>query len=65
MSKPTNIHDAFFKNVLSDREAAGIFLREHLPREVVDLLAPGLPELMPRVAPLALLGIPSAALRLR
>jgi len=64
MSKPTNTHDSFFKNVLSDREAAGIFLREHLPREVVDLLAPGLPELMPRVAPLALLGIPSAALRL-
>src|SRR3954465_5631430 len=47
MSKPTNIHDSFFKNVLSDREAAGIFLREHLPREVADLLAPKLPELMP------------------
>jgi len=47
MSKPTNIHDAFFKSVLSDREAAGIFLREHLPREVVDLLAPELPELLP------------------
>ena len=47
MSKPTNIHDAFFKNVLSDRKAAGIFLREHLPQAVVDLLAPDLPELMP------------------
>ena len=47
MSNSTNIHDAFFKSVLSDREAAGIFLREHLPREVVDLLTPGLPELLP------------------
>jgi hypothetical protein len=39
MSKPTNIHDSFFKNVLSDREAADIFLREHLPQDVVDVLA--------------------------
>jgi len=47
MSKHTNIHDSFFKDVLSDRQAAGIFLREHLPREVADLLAPDLPELLP------------------
>jgi predicted transposase/invertase (TIGR01784 family) len=47
MSKPTNIHDAFFKNVMSDRRAADIFLREHLPREVVNLLAPELPDLLP------------------
>ena len=47
MSKHTNIHDSFFKDVLSDRQAAGIFLREHLPREVADLLTPDLPELLP------------------
>jgi len=47
MSNSANIHDSFFKNVLSDRQAADIFLRKHLPHEVVDLLAPGLPELLP------------------
>ena len=47
MSKPANIHDSFFKKALSDRQAADIFLREHLPRDVVDLLAPELPELLP------------------
>jgi predicted transposase/invertase (TIGR01784 family) len=47
MSKPINIHDSFFKDVLSDRQYAGIFLREHLPREVVDLFAPEPPELLP------------------
>ena len=47
MSKPANIHDAFFKGALSDRQAADVFLREHLPQAVVDLLAPELPELLP------------------
>jgi predicted transposase YdaD len=47
MSRPANIHDSFFKNVLSDRRAAEIFLREHLPPDVVDLLGPELPELLP------------------
>jgi predicted transposase YdaD len=39
-----NIHDAFFKNVLSDSALAGTFLREHLPPEVVGLLSPEPPE---------------------
>lgn len=34
----TNIHDAFFKKVLSQSEMADTFLREHLPREFTDLL---------------------------
>lgn len=42
--QPTNIHDAFFKSVLSKSEMADAFLREHLPREVAELLAPQLPE---------------------
>ena len=40
----TSVHDAFFKHVLSDPQLAGTFLREHLPRDVVDLLGPELPE---------------------
>jgi len=47
MSRPDNIHDSFFKKALSDPQAADIFLREHLPPDVVDLLAPELPELVP------------------
>jgi len=47
MSNPTNIHDSFFKKVLSDRRDADIFLREHLPPDVVELLSPELPELLP------------------
>jgi predicted transposase/invertase (TIGR01784 family) len=47
MSRSANIHDSFFKKALTDRQAADIFLREHLPREVVDLLASELPELLP------------------
>lgn len=39
-----NIHDALFKQVLSEPELAGAFLREHLPPEVVSLLGPELPE---------------------
>jgi predicted transposase/invertase (TIGR01784 family) len=41
-----NVHDAFFKQVLSNPQLADTFLREHLPRDVVDLLGPELPELM-------------------
>ena len=47
MSKPANIHDSFFKQVLSDRRAADMFLRKHLPQKVAELLAPELPELLP------------------
>ena len=40
----SNVHDAFFKQVLSDPELAGTFLREHLPPEVASLLGPEAPE---------------------
>ncbi len=45
MPKPAaNIHDAFFKKVLGDAESAGLFLREHLPPDVAELLGPDPPE---------------------
>ena len=45
MSKQlANVHDAFFKQVLSDPRLAGTFLREHLPSDVADLLGPEFPE---------------------
>ena len=48
MSKQiTNIHDAFFKRVLSDPSLASTFLREHLPPELADLLGPQTPEPLP------------------
>jgi hypothetical protein len=37
------IHDSFFKRALSEPKLAGIFLREHLPTELVDLLGPEAP----------------------
>jgi hypothetical protein len=40
----TNVHDAFFKQALSDTKLADTFLREHLPADVVDLLGPEPPE---------------------
>ena len=47
MSKQTgNIHDALFKQVLSDPALACTFLREHLPAEVLSLLGPEAPELI-------------------
>jgi predicted transposase/invertase (TIGR01784 family) len=47
MSKqPANIHDAFFKKVMSDPEVAGQFLREHLPSDVAALLSAEPPELL-------------------
>jgi predicted transposase YdaD len=46
-NQPTNIHDAFFKQVLSDPSLAAPFLREHLPPEVADLLGPEPPEPIP------------------
>jgi len=46
-TQPTNIHDAFFKQVLSDPTLAALFLREHLPAEVADLLGPEPPEPVP------------------
>jgi len=42
-----NIHDPFFKQVLSDPMLAGTFLREHLPPEVAGLLGPEPPEPVP------------------
>ena len=43
----TNLHDAFFKSFMSEPDLAGRFLREHLPSEIAELLAPELPELLP------------------
>jgi predicted transposase/invertase (TIGR01784 family) len=43
----TNVHDAFFKQVLADPELAGQFLREQLPPELADLLGPESPEPLP------------------
>lgn len=46
MSKqPANIHDAFFKKVMSDPQSAGQFLHEHLPPDVAALLSEDPPEL--------------------
>lgn len=42
-----NIHDAFFKQALSDPELAGRFIREHLPPPVVEQLGPEPPEPVP------------------
>jgi hypothetical protein len=42
-----NVHDAFFKQVLSDPKLADTFLREHLPADVVALLGPEPPEPLP------------------
>ena len=39
-----NVHDAYFKQILADAKVAGQFLRDHLPPEVVKLLAPQPPE---------------------
>ena len=48
MSKQiANIHDAFFKRTLSDPERAGLFLREHLPADVAELLGPEAPVPVP------------------
>jgi len=48
MPRPsTNLHDAFFKSFMSEPDLAGRFLREHLPSEIAELLAPELPELLP------------------
>ena len=42
-----NPHDAFFKQFMSKPELARTFLREHLPPQVAELLAPELPEQVP------------------
>ena len=42
-----NVHDAFFKQVLSESEIADTFLREHLPADVVSLLGPEQPVQVP------------------
>jgi len=46
-SQVANIHDAFFKQVLSDQQTAGTFLREHLPSEVTGLFTCDPPERVP------------------
>lgn len=43
----SNVHDAFFKQALSDPELAGTFLRESLPTELAQLLGPDPPEPLP------------------
>ncbi|MBF0615054.1 MAG: Rpn family recombination-promoting nuclease/putative transposase, partial [Magnetococcales bacterium] len=40
-------HDRLFKALVSHPETAGALLREYLPKEIVELLAPDDPELMP------------------
>ena len=42
-----NPHDAFFRQFMSKPELASTFLREHLPPQVAQLLAPELPEQVP------------------
>ena len=46
-SQLINVHDAFFKQVLSDPQLADTFLREHLPADVAVLLGPEPPEPVP------------------
>jgi hypothetical protein len=46
-SQFANIHDAFFRQSLSDPTLAGKFLREHLPPGVAGQLGPELPEPVP------------------
>lgn len=46
-NSPANIHDLFFKRVMSDPESAGQFLREHLPPGIAALLSEDPPELQP------------------
>ena len=43
--QPANIHEAFFKSIMSEPECAGQFLREHLPPEIAALLSDDPPEL--------------------
>ena len=42
---PANIHDLFFKRIMSDPESAGQFLREHLPPDIAALMSDDPPEL--------------------
>jgi predicted transposase/invertase (TIGR01784 family) len=46
-SQLLNVHDVFFKQVLSDPKLASTFLREHLPANVAALLGPEPPEPVP------------------
>ncbi len=40
-------HDVLFKRLMGDARTVDVFLREQLPREISDMLAPAPPELMP------------------
>jgi predicted transposase/invertase (TIGR01784 family) len=42
-----NVHDAFFKHVFSDPKLASMFLREHLPPELAELLGSEPPQTIP------------------
>ena len=46
-SQIISVHDAIFKQVLSDPKLADTFLREHLPTDVAVLLGPAPPEPVP------------------
>ena len=46
-SQIISVHDAFFKQVLSDPKLTDTFLREHLPPDVAVLLGPEPPEPVP------------------
>ena len=46
-ARPVQRHDSFFQRLLDRPETAGVLLRERLPAEVVALLVPEPPELMP------------------
>ena len=49
MSSPSagTIHDAFFKQLMSEPATAGLFLRERLPPGIAALLSAEPPELLP------------------
>ncbi|MBF0438676.1 MAG: Rpn family recombination-promoting nuclease/putative transposase, partial [Magnetococcales bacterium] len=47
MTELTQPHDRLFKALISTPESAGALLREYMPKEIVALLAPEEPELVP------------------
>jgi hypothetical protein len=44
LAPPTNIHDSFFRQVMSESQIAGTFLRKHLPSQLVELFTTDPPE---------------------
>src|ERR1700744_1710705 len=47
LAPQTNIHDAFFKQIMSEQGIADTLLREHLPREIANLLTAEPPDQRP------------------